>query len=69
MPMMIMRLAWHRIMGILEVVRLLLDYGAHVHAVDDYALRLASHNGISTLLDCYLRREQMFMPWMMRLSV
>ena len=41
-----------------EVVRLLLEHGADVHAGDDYALRLASRNGhpeVVRLLEEYSR--------------
>ena len=39
------RLIWASTNGHLEIVRLLLDRGAYVQAMDDYALRWASING------------------------
>ena len=38
-------LAYEAHNGRTEIVRILIDAGANVHAIDDHALRWAAHNG------------------------
>jgi ankyrin repeat protein len=51
--------------GHLEVVRLLLDRGANIHAGDDCALRLAAYYRHLEVVRLLLDRGLMFMPMMM----